>query len=346
MKTRVMVMKIDYHNKTILVATPQKEFISLPLSSNSVHVGQEIEIILPKSNKFSWNKYLGMVAAILLVALVGGASYWAILPDAGVAYIAMDINPSIEMEINHRGQVIEMIPRNEDGEKLLAKIESHQLNLEYAIQLIIREAVEQGYLKANAGAEDNMVVVTLVGDANNNLSLTSLEELYTRQIAACGIESRLVLEETDQETRNKAIREGLSVNQYLLLSKFKKQQGQALETSQLKKLSLKETLRFTKGKKLLPEGKIIYPANVMNGYQGKHQEEKQKGQEKQQENYMQPQDNKQHCEGENQPDNKMNKKCDQAREQEGNNPVKDPDQNSNRTKKADKKNHKLKFESK
>lgn len=93
------------------------------------------------------------LAACLALAAVGVGGYaWA---QAPCAYVAIDVNPSIELGINRLGNVASVRAYNEDGERLLQVLDLD--GLAYADAMAALEERLRGYLDDGATVEMTVV---------------------------------------------------------------------------------------------------------------------------------------------------------------------------------------------
>lgn len=93
------------------------------------------------------------LAACLALAAVGVGGYaWA---QAPCAYVAIDVNPSIELGINRLGNVASVRAYNEDGERLLQALDLDGLT--YADAMAALEERLRGYLDDGATVEMTVV---------------------------------------------------------------------------------------------------------------------------------------------------------------------------------------------
>jgi len=306
-KTRAIVISIDTDSETILVATQEREFIRIPLPSQPVMVGEELEVELdwkespaPKSSAtlssravsfrttpsgknlsgispqqaasykptHRWTRYLGLVAAVLLLALIGLYTRSALFAEP--SYIALDINPSIELAVSNGMYVVDLIPRNQDGAKLLAGLKAgakkENMTLKEAVGKIIQEAVRLGYLKKGGNYRDNVVIATVIPSTPlfgtklkvREISTATVENIIEEKLLSAQIESKLVVQKTTRGNRQQALAKGLSVNQYLVYSRSAAKNNNVPPVAKLKGLSLKDTIKTLPGNTtLLPAGKII-----------------------------------------------------------------------------------------
>ncbi len=145
--------------KSIVMQTKGRQAVVLgndgtfqKIANTGYHVGQELRTSRPLLRRAS------CVAAAAVLLLSGGTALAYYTP---VSYASVDINPSVEFQLNLIGHVIGARGVNEDGKALLDNIKTG-VNLGRNIQAVVREAAAEGYLKPDA---ENTVVVTI---ASNN----------------------------------------------------------------------------------------------------------------------------------------------------------------------------------
>lgn len=115
------------------------------------------------------------LAACLALGAVGVGGYaWA---QAPCAYVAIDVNPSIELGINRLGNVASVRAYNEDGERLLQALDLD--GLAYADAMAALEERLRGYL--DDGATVEMTVV-----CDDERQAAELEQLGVGCLSASG----------------------------------------------------------------------------------------------------------------------------------------------------------------
>ncbi len=100
-----------------------------------------------RSRKFNFGWLFAM--GLALVLFVSGLQ-WV---NTSASYIAVDINPSIILTTNPWEKVVEVEALNEDAETLLVDLVLIGLQADEAIELIIAEATEMGYIDLLAEAK-------------------------------------------------------------------------------------------------------------------------------------------------------------------------------------------------
>lgn len=123
----------------------------LKVANLNYEIGQRVdtvELLEENNSQRNINKkligFVGTVAAcfILIFTIFLDPLY----TQYGTVYL--DINPSLQMEVNKKGQVLNINPQNEDGKKLLEdKFKWKRKDVKQVSQYYVRKSMEMGYLK-------------------------------------------------------------------------------------------------------------------------------------------------------------------------------------------------------
>ena len=92
---------------------------------------------------------------VLVVSIVGAIQFTGLNEVETV--IAFDVNPSIEIELNSRGQVIEVRALNEDAKIVIGDMKFRNVDLEVAVNAIIGSMLKNGYLST----DQNSILVSV-----------------------------------------------------------------------------------------------------------------------------------------------------------------------------------------
>ena len=92
---------------------------------------------------------LAFVTACAMLAVFLGIGSYALL-WMPVAYVSIDVNPSLELELNRLDRVINVRAYNEDGEEIAGNISVKGLRYEEAIERIVGSEKMQPYLTGDA----------------------------------------------------------------------------------------------------------------------------------------------------------------------------------------------------
>ena len=104
-------------------------------------------------------------ALLLIVAGVGNWYFW----EMPVAYVSVDVNPSVELTLNRRNRVTDAEGLNQDGEAVLEHVQLEGKDYLEAVELLIESDDMQAYL-----VENEKPTVT-VASAKADELLTGLE---------------------------------------------------------------------------------------------------------------------------------------------------------------------------
>lgn len=107
------------------------------------------------SRKQNARRFIGALAACLvLVALVVGGGFYFLTP---AAYVAIDVNPSLELGVNRLGLVSDAQALNSDGEAILNRVDVRWMSYEDALNTIKSEL-------GSYTSSDSVVEITVTCD--------------------------------------------------------------------------------------------------------------------------------------------------------------------------------------
>ncbi|MBZ4654351.1 MAG: hypothetical protein JG781_1692 [Peptococcaceae bacterium] len=205
--------------ESVIVLTPQGEFLQVPWSQRELPLlSSEIEFTVPLKKTYlpKTNYFIYMAASILLLVFVSMQFLGGVLPGANqvVAYVTLDINPSIELGINHQGKVIEVKGLNDDGAKILEKINVLELDVSQAVTVITEEAVKKQYLSPS---NENNIVITISGKDKELAKTKDLNALASRVLEEHKLSGKADIVEIPMEIHDKAKELGVSPGKYVIL---------------------------------------------------------------------------------------------------------------------------------
>lgn len=192
-----------------VVMTTDGRFVRVLLTTKDRTPGQEVEgreLRLP-----SFRQGLA-VASVLLVLMVG---LWAkIMINPAVAYVAMDINPSLELAVNDVGLVIGAKGLDQEGKDLLEKVHPEKLEIYRAVEMLVEGAAQNHYLN-----DINNVVLTTVTPIKENTMVVDEEKLQRavkKKAEKLPTPVKVVTQKATIKEHKEADEQGLSVGRYLI----------------------------------------------------------------------------------------------------------------------------------
>jgi len=130
-----------------IVLTPEGEFVEVP--GRPAAVGEEIGFEPPKRRTASRRRLLfAASAAVFLLLAAAGLTRLAFFGGPEVAaYVAIDINPSVEIGVDRHRAAVELRALNADGERVIEGIDYRKRPVGEVAADIIRSAEAAEYLR-------------------------------------------------------------------------------------------------------------------------------------------------------------------------------------------------------
>ncbi len=99
-----------------------------------------------QTNRRQWGKLIAVAASIVL--LITGVGFYGNyhLNHTAVSTVSLDVNPAIEMKLNKKERVLNVIPLNEDGEKIIGDMDFKNSDLDVAVNALVGSMLKNGYL--------------------------------------------------------------------------------------------------------------------------------------------------------------------------------------------------------
>ena len=142
---------------------------------------QERKVIVLTENRRiqPWVKRLSGIAAafILLTAVFLGVRFYHDNYKVALT-VSLDVNPSIEIQVNQKERVLEVIPHNEDGVAVVGDMDFSGNDLDITVNALIGSMLRNGYLSDIA----NSILVSV--DGTDPTKSTQLQEKLTQEINA------------------------------------------------------------------------------------------------------------------------------------------------------------------
>ncbi|HFJ9426750.1 anti-sigma factor domain-containing protein [Bacillus cereus] len=158
MMNKGIVMDIKKHS--VVVLTPNGEFITCKRKGDSCIIGEEISFDEQeqKAPHFSIPSFL-KPASILVACFLFAVLFFYNQPEEKVfAYVSVDINPSLEVSVTKDFRVIDLQACNDDGRRILKELKQWEnKQLQEVIRTIIKQSQEDKYL-----TNDKQVMLTAV----------------------------------------------------------------------------------------------------------------------------------------------------------------------------------------
>lgn len=138
------------------------------------------------------------LGACIILGSGGGAYAYAKTP---VAYVSMDINPSVELGVNAFEKVVSVEAYNEDGEKILEGTNLINANVSDAVGTVISNAISDGYITKDVTTTAAVEVEITTSTDKENVATKLNESL--KEVADATLDNNNV--DVEVETKNVAL---------------------------------------------------------------------------------------------------------------------------------------------
>lgn len=136
--------------------------------------------------------FRNMPIALAILLVVGMSGFWLNFADAG-SYI-LDINPSVQINVNRLGNVTSVVPLNEDGASVLAGFKLRDRDLDDVIEKLVDRLILSGYLTA-----DNKNFIMISADGKEPISLTDIKKSIGNQMRLRQLDGNIVTKNIDDD---------------------------------------------------------------------------------------------------------------------------------------------------
>jgi len=244
----------------VTVMTAQGEFIDLNWREAVLpEIGSEVEFAAPSLKLWpgilTQRRILTVAACFLILVLAAAVWSGLMMPASSqvMAYVSVDINPSIELGLNNKGRVVEAQGLNDDGAKLLEKLKLINIPSQKAIQMITAQAIAEGYLTKE---KENAVLIAVdklpEGNDGPKVSARVSEQVRNldKQVEKVLKENELTAEtdllEVPAEIRRRAQELDVSAGKYVILMEAV-EQGLDLTIEDIKGSGITKAIKDTGG---------------------------------------------------------------------------------------------------
>ncbi|TDA63825.1 MAG: hypothetical protein D9V47_14940 [Clostridia bacterium] len=217
--TKIKGLVVKTEGRHMWVATEDRQFRRYPLPATGAAVGQEVWVEQPVP-AVPYFASRGALVVGLVVMIFLGTFLWQLVPGGTpVAYLAVDINPSLEIALDGAGSVLEVEPLNQDAKLLVKGLSPRKKDVYTFLDRIIQKAEYSGYLKPG---QDNLVLVSIIPARDGALvpvNASRVKEVVLKGLAARNVQGKVGIQNASPEERIRAREAGLSVNHYLLITR-------------------------------------------------------------------------------------------------------------------------------
>lgn len=206
--------------------------------------GQVISMEKRKNKKLS---RILSIAAVFVLLIAGVFLYKNFTGSDAAALVSIDVNPSIELEVDADERIISARALNDDGKKVLSGMKLEGTDLNTGVNAIVGSMLKNGYIDELR----NSVLVSVSGDGS--IDTAALEAKLMQEVSSAldgaGAVVAQNLDDIDDDTRRLAERYGISVGKAAFIEKII-ELNPTLKVEELAPLSINELCLLANGKEI------------------------------------------------------------------------------------------------
>lgn len=213
---RGVVAKIT--GNSCIVLSPEGTYAKIPLPFPEIKVGAEILYRTPiLSRSF---KPMMLVASVLILLMSFYLVDQAIIPQQAVAYVSLDIDPSLEMSVDKNMRVIKVHCFNDSAVSLVEPLKLEGEMLESAIAELINHAIDMNYLKVG---QDNILISSISSSQEPfPVDQEALYEVMEEALASRGCSGHVEIYKGDKSIYTAAKDNNISAGKYIIYEQLVK----------------------------------------------------------------------------------------------------------------------------
>ena len=138
-----------YKDINLKVDSSTRKHIENSIKRKTGYYNKDITIIEKISDilgGFFMKRKIALALGAFMILGSSGGAYAYTYAKAPIAYVSMDINPSVELGVNAFDKVVSVEAYNEDGEKILEGTNLINSNVSDAVSTVISNAISDGYI--------------------------------------------------------------------------------------------------------------------------------------------------------------------------------------------------------
>ncbi len=215
-------MILEFKGNKAIVMTSTCDFITITRMPE-MFVGQQLDLsnsVPPrKINPMKYFAIAGMFVLIFCSVLI----YQLVKPSSVFAYVDVDINPSLELSIDKKANVIEVKALNTDAASLLKNIRLVNKPLTGAVRIIIDESGKKGFI--HPGTKNAVLISASIKSGSEKVLDGIVSELQKTDFRAGSESIKAEVVKVDPTKRSEAVKNNISMGRYKLYEEISESDG-------------------------------------------------------------------------------------------------------------------------
>ncbi|MBP3437468.1 MAG: hypothetical protein J6K61_06160 [Clostridia bacterium] len=187
------------------------------------------KVIQSPASRPQFNMMLKRVAAcaVCLMLFLSGLGVGLFVPRGEVAtlgdaetFVYLDVNPSIELQMDNQNRVVKCLAKNEDAEAILASLKLESVDMDTALSAIVGSMYVNGYLTEDSNSI--LISVDAKNDEKTNTLLSDITGKINTVFQNTGMECSIIAQsvKVSEELKQRAEDNGVSVGKMYLVDKM------------------------------------------------------------------------------------------------------------------------------
>lgn len=236
-KVKAVVVKIE--DRQMQVITEDRQFLSLPAPAGAVP-GKEIHVD-PNKRKKSHFHYARVVAAALILLMLGTGLVNLLHPAEAVAYVSLD-NPRMELGLDASNRIVEVRPLDDEARQFSERLDIHNQPITIGLKSLLQEADQAGYLSKDL---DNLILLTTLANRDPESS-EEIKNQVSTIMEELNLPANVGIQESSREDQSEAKERGESINDHVLKKNASKKTG--IPEDVLEKMEREEIIKEAAGR--------------------------------------------------------------------------------------------------
>ncbi|MFP3123216.1 anti-sigma factor domain-containing protein [Ectobacillus funiculus] len=214
---------LEIQKKSILLLTRDGRFVKCTKKQGSYAIGQEIifteEELLPNRTPLFSSPFLKPIFILICCFLISSLFFYDGEQDKVMAYVSVDINPSVEASVDSNLRVLRLEAYNAEGKQILKELTDWQKQpLSDVIEQVINQCQLDGYLRKGT----QVALTSVVADNNKAFQQKLGPVLQTVRTKYAKESVSIVHQEGTIQMRENAKESNMSTGTYMKKEKTEK----------------------------------------------------------------------------------------------------------------------------
>lgn len=213
---------LELKGKKAILMTSTCDFITISRRPE-MFVGQQLDLNNPVlARRFKPMRYFA-IAGIFVLIICSVLFYQLLKPSSVFAYVDIDINPSLELSIDKKANVINVKALNSDAAGLIKNTNLKNKSLTSAVRIIIEESHSKGFIQPDT--KNAVLISASIKSGNEKVLDAIVSELQKTDFKAGAKSIKAEIIKVEPTKRSEAVKNNISMGRYKLYKEISNSDG-------------------------------------------------------------------------------------------------------------------------